>query len=164
MMVGATADYQETGPAQVTFNFALEVGQKVTFQTTSPITAGFSGVVNIRVDGLPSQYLDGLILLKGQSHVQLSMTPGLTQIEFGLTTTVADRRYRVNLSSQIGGGNTVFTFPEPFFLDTEEVFVDGILRQSGAGEDYTILTSTQIQFNYVLQTNQKIWVSYNPVL
>ena len=60
----------------------------------------------------------------------------------------------------INGSNTVFTLANVPIPGTEMVYYNGLLQDSGAGNDYTI-SGNVITFNIPLQIGDKVRVSYN---
>jgi phage-related tail fiber protein len=62
-------------------------------------------------------------------------------------------------SGLVNGSNTVFVLANTPIAGTEEVFINGLLMEPGAGNDYTISGST-ITTLFVLQPGDKIRVSY----
>lgn len=71
------------------------------------------------------------------------------------------RRYRVIPSGVVDGTNAIFTLPEDIADDSEEVFVNGLLMDKGADNDYTI-SGRVIVFNTPVPANSKIRVNYTP--
>jgi archaellum component FlaF (FlaF/FlaG flagellin family) len=59
----------------------------------------------------------------------------------------------------IDGVNNVFTLPEDIVEDSEEVFVNGLLMNKGADNDYTMSGRT-ITFNVAPGPGSVILVSY----
>ncbi|NBW33866.1 MAG: hypothetical protein EBR30_02305 [Cytophagia bacterium] len=58
---------------------------------------------------------------------------------------------------------TVYTVSEPILLSSEHVFVNGVLMNDGATDDYQVGTGVnqnRITFNYSLDTNDVILVTY----
>ncbi len=62
-------------------------------------------------------------------------------------------------SGSINGSNTVFTLANTPIAGSEHVHVNGILVESGAGNDYTI-SGASITMLYALATGEKLRVSY----
>jgi hypothetical protein len=60
----------------------------------------------------------------------------------------------------INGSNTVYTVTNNIYLDTETVFVNGILQQIGASFDYTVTGDKEVTFNVAPETGDYILVSY----
>lgn len=63
-------------------------------------------------------------------------------------------------SGTLNGSNVTFTLANTPTSGSEEVFLNGLLQQSGAGNDYTISTSTITMLTAPLSTD-KILVNYN---
>jgi hypothetical protein len=70
-----------------------------------------------------------------------------------------NRRVRVKPDGVIDGVNNVFTLPEDIVEDSEEVFVNGLLMNKGADNDYTMSGRT-ITFNVAPGPGSVILVSY----
>jgi hypothetical protein len=144
-----------TGPSSI-----LNIVDDRTFFSAGGVSAGVS---SIGVVGL-TDIVDGNVALVEGDHINISVDPVLNRLTFDVVNALGlDRKYRVNLSAQIDGITSVFTFPDSFEADKEEVFLDGILRDSNPGNDYVIIDVNKIMFNYVPTTVQKLWVNYNPV-
>lgn len=73
--------------------------------------------------------------------------------------TAANIVTRETPSGAVNGTNTTFTLASTPLVGTEEVFINGLLMEPGAGNDYTISGAT-ITTLFVLQAGDKIRVSY----
>lgn len=73
--------------------------------------------------------------------------------------TAANIVTRETPSGAVNGTNTAFTLASTPIAGTEEVFINGLLMEPGAGNDYTISGAT-ITTLFVLQAGDKIRVSY----
>lgn len=62
-------------------------------------------------------------------------------------------------SGSINGSNTAFTLANTPVAGSEHVYVNGMLLESGAGNDYTI-SGASITMLYALATGEKLRVSY----
>jgi hypothetical protein len=62
-------------------------------------------------------------------------------------------------SGSINGSNTAFTLANTPVAGSEHVYVNGMLTESGAGNDYTI-SGASITMLYALATGEKLRVSY----
>ena len=61
----------------------------------------------------------------------------------------------------VNGSNAAFTIASSPISGTEQVFVNGVLQNAGAGNDYTISTNTiTFQSGAIPQTGDVILVSY----
>lgn len=81
---------------------------------------------------------------------QIPTTAGLTNSNF------VDKEVP---SGSINGSNTAFTLANTPVAGSEHVYINGILAESGAGNDYTI-SGANITMLYALQTGEKLRVSY----
>jgi hypothetical protein len=81
---------------------------------------------------------------------------GITSAKLG---TGARRITRETPTGAINGANTTFTLANTPAAGTEEVFINGILQEPGAGNDYTISTN-EITTLTVLSSPDKIRVNY----
>lgn len=136
--------------------------------------------------GLDADLLDGLdstAFLRATASSSLSTTFTLTvtsgafvnfAVETGLkiggtslTTTITELNalgtiiLRETPTGTVDGVNDTFTLASTPFSNTEEVFVNGLLQDPGAANDYTI-TGAVITFNAgaIPQTGSKVRVSY----
>lgn len=73
--------------------------------------------------------------------------------------TAANIVTRETPSGLVNGSNTTFTLANTPVAGTEEVFINGLLMEPGAGNDYTIAGAV-ITTLFTLQTGDKIRVSY----
>jgi hypothetical protein len=74
-----------------------------------------------------------------------------------------NRKFRQTLSGPVNGINNSFTTIDNFYAGSEEVFIDGVMRNSGAGEDYTLFGLNGISFTFAPASTSKILVNYNPM-
>lgn len=81
------------------------------------------------------------------------------------TNNLSQRSYRVSPTGTINGANTDFTISALVLSGTEEVYMDGILMNAGAGNDYTIVygATTTITFigSSIPVTGNVILVNYS---
>lgn len=83
--------------------------------------------------------------------------PGTTASATGLTT--SNFVTRETPSGSINGSNTAFTLANTPTAGTEEVFLNGILQEPGAGNDYTISSGT-ITYLTAPVSGDRLRVSY----
>ena len=76
-----------------------------------------------------------------------------------LVLTAANIVTRETPSGLVNGSNTTFTLANTPIAGTEEVFINGLLMEPGAGNDYTI-SGAVITTLFTLQAGDKIRVSY----
>jgi len=84
---------------------------------------------------------------------------GVATINPATVVRVADIVKRETPSGVVDGANTSFTLANTPKAGTEDVYVNGILQESGAGNDYTI-SGAAITMLYTLSAGDKIRVSY----
>jgi hypothetical protein len=84
---------------------------------------------------------------------------GVVTINPATVVRVADIVKRENPTGNIDGTNFAYTVAFTPKVGTEDVYVNGVLQDSGAGNDYTISGST-ITMLYALTAGDKIRVSY----
>lgn len=82
-----------------------------------------------------------------------------TQAALDAKLTVANYVVRETPSGSVNGANTSFVLAFTPVSGSESVFLNGILQEPGAGNDYTIATDT-ITFLFTPATGDKIRVSY----
>jgi len=63
----------------------------------------------------------------------------------------SQRFYRATLTGNINGSNTDFVIAATVIPGTEEVYLNGLLRNAGAGEDYLFLAATPSAGNTTIQ-------------
>jgi len=91
-------------------------------------------------------------------------TLGTTDITFQVVGVAAGLQNSNFVDKEIPGGaingsNTVYTMASTPVIGSEHVYLNGILQESGAGNDYTISGATITMLN-ILLTGDKIRVSY----
>jgi len=107
------------------------------------VTAGDWAIITLITNGSAAGTWD--------SHLALSSTSaGLTSSNFVTRETP---------SGTVNGSNTTFTLANTPTAGTEQVFLNGILQEPGAGNDYTISGATITYLSAPL-TGDKIRVSY----
>ncbi len=74
--------------------------------------------------------------------------------------TVANFVRRETPGGLVNGVNTAYTLAFAPLLNSEHIYVNGVLQEPGAGNDYTITAGGAITFLYVLQTGDKLMASY----
>lgn len=92
-------------------------------------------------------------LLRGNGT---AISAAVAGTDFVAPTSFADRELPSGL---INGANTTYTLANTPVAGSEHVYLNGILQQSGAGEDYTISGLT-ITYLAAPQTNDRLRVSY----
>jgi hypothetical protein len=161
-------------------------GQALTYQGTSAVPtfaalnlAGASvvtGTLPVGNGGTgQSTYTDGQLLIGNTTGNTLSKAT-LTQ-GTGITITNGNGSITISVSASIytatnfvtrevptgtiNGSNAAFTLANTPTSGTEEVYVNGILQNVGAGNDYTISgTTITFQSGAIPQTNDSVLVSY----
>jgi hypothetical protein len=103
------------------------------------------------------------IVLDPGSNVTITQDNFNNRFIFAVDGGSINRKYRQTVAGALDGFNTQFTTPDNFFAGSEEVFVDGILRNSGAVEDYVLFASNGISFTFAPASTSKILVNYNPM-
>lgn len=65
-----------------------------------------------------------------------------------------------DLSSQVDGITDTFTVPSAFVSEKIQVFLNALKRFEGASKDYVELSDTQIQFNFIPESWEKleVWI------
>jgi hypothetical protein len=84
---------------------------------------------------------------------------GETQLGAGTYLRKVDKITRETPSGSVNGSNTTFTLANTPVAGSEEVFLNGILQEPGAGNDYTISGAT-ITYLTAPPTNDRLRVSY----
>jgi len=113
--------------------------------------AGTALSVNVAAAG-------GIEIVTDALQVKLDGT-SLTSSSTGLKVTSGRRIVRETPTGLVNGSNTSYTLANTPIAGSEEVFVNGLLMEPGAGNDYTIAAAV-ITSLVVLQTGDKIRVSY----
>ena len=84
---------------------------------------------------------------------------GETQLGAGIYLKVANKITRETPSGSINSSNTAFTLANTPIAGSEEVFLNGILQEPGAGNDYTISGSSITYLNAPI-TGDRLRASY----
>lgn len=136
----------------------LNIVDDRTFFSAGGVAAGVSSIGMV---GL-TDVVDGNLLFSSSNHINISLNTSTKTFDFSLSDFEAlDRKYRVNLTSQIDGLTSLFTLPEEFVAGSEEIFLDGILIDDSLGE-YVINGSDQFVIAKVPEVLQTLLVNYNP--
>lgn len=107
-------------------------------------------------------------IIMGTSLGNVSVTPsgdvtiseaGVVTINAATVVRVADIIKRETPVGLVDGINTFFTLANTPKVGTEDVYVNGVLQESGAGNDYTI-SGGIITMLFALQAGDKLRVSY----
>lgn len=112
-----------------------------------------SGAVRVKIDG-PA-------LFAGTNGLRLASLSE-NYLFVGNSSSVPTIRQRVIREAPVGdidGVNTIFTLSKSPVNSSEKVYLDGILQDVGAGNDYTISGNT-IVYNYPPLVGSKLRVSY----
>lgn len=132
---------------------ALGGGGSVT--TVSVVTAnGFQGSV-ANAGTTPAITLQTSVtgMLKGSGNALVAATPGTDYVAAGNFVV------RETPTGSVNGANTTFTLANTPVLNTEEVFLNGLLLEPGAGNDYTISSNTITMLSAPL-TGDRLRVRY----
>jgi phage-related tail fiber protein len=147
--------YNATNPSgYISANQSITVSGDATGSGTTAITLTLanSGVTT-------GTYTKVTVDAKGRVTTGTALTA--TDVNTALGFTVANTTHitRETPSGSVNGVNMTFTLANTPIAGSEMVFVNGVMQDPGAGNDYTISTST-ITMLYALQTNDKIRVTY----
>lgn len=136
------------------------------------ITAGAVGPETIADHSLPLAKLvngvAGQIIVVGADLVPAYVTAsgdvtvsatGVLTINPATVVRVADIVKREVPVGTVDGSNTAFTLANTPKAGTEDVYVNGVLQEGGAGNDYTI-SGAAITMLFALQTGDKLRISY----
>jgi hypothetical protein len=107
--------------------------------------------------------LQGDIILDPGANVTITQDNFNNRFIFDVNGGSINRKYRQTVAGSLDGINMSFTTPDNFVGGSEEVFVDGILRNSGVVEDYVLIGLNGISFTFAPAMVSKILVSYNPI-
>jgi hypothetical protein len=121
-----------------------------------------SGAVQINANGggavrTLAALTAGVITLIAAGSAAGTWDPGTTAAATGFTT--SNFVTRETPSGSVNGSNTTFTLANTPTAGTEEVFLNGILQEPGAGNDYTISGGT-ITYLTAPVSGDKIRVNY----
>lgn len=111
--------------------------------TALSVNVSSTGGIQITSDNLEAK-LDGTSLSVGANGLKVNAAKWIT---------------RETPTGAVNGSNTTYTLANTPISGSESVFVNGLLQESGAGNDYTISGAT-ITSLVVLQTGDKIRVNY----
>ena len=107
--------------------------------------------------------LQGDILLIDGANITITQDSPNNKFIFDVNGGSINRKFRQALAPAPDGMNVLFTTPDNFVSGSEEVYVDGVLRNSGATEDYTLFGVNGISFTFAPAATSKILASYNPM-
>jgi hypothetical protein len=145
-----------TGPANV-----ISVVDTRSF-LGGPGGAVSSGVNTLAVTGAIVGLQGDIVLVSGSNIVITQDTPN-NKFLFDVNGGSINRKYRQPVSGSLDGFNNQFTTPDSFTAGTEEIFIDGVLRNFGAAEDYTLFGANGLSFTFAPAIGSKILASYNSV-
>ena len=141
-----------------------KIGLATHVSGTLPIGNGGTGVATTPTNG---QILIGngtgftLATLTQGANISITNNAGAITIAVTGVITTANKVTREVPTGTVNGSNTAFTLANTPTVGTEEVFVNGILMNAGAGNDYTI-SGANITFlaGAIPQTGDVVLVSY----
>jgi len=145
-----------TGPANV-----ISVVDTRSF-LGGPGGAVSSGVNTLAVVGAIIGLQGDLVLAAG-SNITITQDSPNNKFIFDVTGGSINRKYRQFAIGFIDGFNNQFTAPDNFVFGSEEVFIDGVMRNSGVAEDYTLFGLNGISFTFAPASTSKILLNYNPI-
>ena len=133
--------------------------------TGNPLTRAADTNAWNEITGLSVQVIEGTANndTRYKSTANSGGTLGTTAIVFsadaanGLTT--ANFVSKEVPTGAINGVNTAFTMANTPLIGTEEVFLNGVLQESGAGNDYTI-SGASITMLFAPLTGEKLRITY----
>jgi hypothetical protein len=124
------------------------------------IHVGVSGTGAIAGSGALSINTDDVTIEKNTNALRVKPGGiGETQLGAGVYQKVANIIIRETPSGSINGSNVTFTLANTPLAGSEQVFLNGILQEPGAGNDYTISTNT-ITYLTAPATGDRLRVSY----
>ena len=156
-------------PSDAALTALSALGNGIVVQTSDGVLAartiaGTGGQISVSngdgISGNPTIALVGSVCTPGTYSSVTVDTYG--RVTSGTNPSVYNSSNFVNRETPTGlvnGSNTSFTLASTPVSGSEEVFLNGILLDSGAGNDYTI-SSTTITMLVTPQTNDKLRVSY----
>ena len=156
-------------PSDAVLTALAALGNGIVVQTSNGVLAartiaGTAGQISVSngdgISGNPTIALVGSVCTPGTYSSVTVDTYG--RVTSGTNPSVYNSSNFVNRETPTGlvnGSNTSFTLAYTPVSGSEEVFLNGILLDSGAGNDYTISSAT-ITMLVTPQTNDKLRVSY----
>ena len=148
----------------------VDKGIKIGQVDTTTLVDGTAGIATNGVSGLFEVKAGNGLELNAVAGVQVKVDPtsssALTVSAAGLklvlpvdVVTNSKIVTREPANGTIDGTNTIFTLAYPIVLGSECVYLNGILMDEGAGNDYVILGQT-ITFEYPPEVGDKLRVNY----
>jgi len=121
-----------------------------------------AGVNTLSIIGAIVGLQGDIILIEG-ANITITQDSPNNRFIFDVNGGSINRKFRQSLSPAPDGLNALFTTPDNFVSGSEEIYVDGVLRNSGATEDYTLFGVNGISFTFAPAATSKILASYNPM-
>ncbi len=109
----------------------------VTVSATGVVTIGSNKVDNGKMAQMATMTIKGNNTGAGANAADLTVAQVKTMLGLNASN-LSQRTYRATPTGTVNGSNTAFTIAALVLSGTEEVFLNGILLNAGAGNDYTI--------------------------
>ncbi len=106
-----------------------------TVSATGVVAIGANKVTNAQLAQMATQ------TFKGRTTAATGNAEDLTVTQVKAMLGISTRVYRATPTGTVNGSNTAFTISALVISGTEKVYLNGILLQAGAGNDYTIAYS-----------------------
>jgi len=150
---GGTNKWVNWTPNFITGNQSITVSGDASGSGTTAITLTLASVGN---SGTYTK-----VTTDAKGRVTGGSNLGIADLPSG-TLNIANIKVREAPIQSPNGITTIFTFASPALLNSEEVYLNGVLMDAGAGNDYIVTSQSPltIQMTFVPTSSDKIRVSY----
>jgi Avian adenovirus fibre, N-terminal len=134
---------QIPGPSDVTAGAGLtRTGQSIDVVATDNSMTINANDIQVKLDGARAVTVGASGIGVNIDAATMQISTNQLGVKAGTFITLANIVTRETPGGLVNGANTTYTLANTPIAGTEEVYLNGILQEPGAGNDYTIATST----------------------